>query len=106
MGLISEIYLTKKYVPKDEWLKLIKIISNYNGIFKKWEIIITNDKNQIRYFVKSKCNLPTTINNLNSFLLKPANDISEPKYDYIGLSFPKISSSIIDLINYSEIKNK
>ena len=54
MGLTSEIYLTKKFISKEEWLELIKTISNYNGIFRRWKIIITNDRNQIRYFVKIK----------------------------------------------------
>ena len=49
MDLIFEIYLTKKFVSKEEWLELIKTISNYNGILRKWKIIITNDKNQLRY---------------------------------------------------------
>ena len=106
MGLMSEIYLTKKFVSKEEWLELINTISNYNGILKKWKIIITNDKNQIRYFVKTRCSLPTTINNLNSFLLKPVKEIKEPKQKYSLLSLPKVGSSIIDLINYSEIRNR
>ena len=106
MGLTSEIYLTKKFISKDEWLELIRTISNYNGILRKWNIIITNDKNQIRYFVKTRCTLPATINNLNSFLLKPSQEIIKPKSNYTLLSFPKIGSSIIDLINYSEIRNK
>ncbi len=106
MGLTSEIYLTKKFVSKKEWLELINTISNYNGFLRKWKIIITNDKNQIRYFVKTACSLPATINNLNSFLLKPIKEINIPKSNYTLLSFPKIGSSIIDLINYSEIKNK
>lgn len=106
MGLTSEIYLTKRFVSKDEWLELIKTISNYNGILRKWKIIITNDKNQIRYFVKTRCTLPATINNLNSFLLKQSKEINAPKSNYTLLSLPKIGSSIIDLINYSEIRNK
>lgn len=106
MGLTSEIYLTKKFVSKDEWLELIKTISNYNGILRKWKIIITNEKNQIGYFVKTRCTLPATINNLNSFLLKQSQEIKTPKSNYTLISFPKIGSSIIDLINYSEIKNK
>lgn len=106
MGLTSEIYLTKKFISKDEWLELIRTISNYNGILRKWKIIITNDKNQIRYFVKTRCTLPATINNLNSFLLKPVECINAPKSNYTLLSLPKIGSSIIDLINYSEIRNK
>ncbi len=106
MGLTSEIYLTKKFISKDEWLELINTISNYNGILRKWKIIIINDRNQIRYFVKTRCSLPPTINNLNSFLLKPKKSIKKPKQDYTLLALPKIGSSVIDLINYSEIRNK
>ncbi len=106
MELMTEIYLTKKFVSKEEWLELIKTISNYNGILKKWKIIITNDRNKIRYFVKTRCSLPATINNLNSFLLKPIKEIDTPKQNYSLLFLPKLGSSIIDLINYSEIKNK
>ncbi len=106
MGLFQEIYLTKKFVSKEEWLEFIRTISTYCGVLKNWKLIIVNDKNQIRYFIKSKYNLPTTINNLNSFLLKKVDDINLPKINYAYLSLPKIGSSIIDLINYSEIKNK
>ena len=70
------------------------------------KIIITNDRNQIRYFVKTRCSLPATINNLNSFLLKHTKEIKAPMYNYTLLSLPKVGSSIIDLINYSEIRNK
>ena len=101
-----EIYLTKKHVKKEEWLELIKIISNYNGLFKRWKILIKNDKNQIRYFLKTKCNLPATINNLNSFLLKPIENINSPKPDIIIPFINKLENNIIDIINYSEIKNK
>ena len=106
MELTSEIYLTKKYISKDECSELLKVISNYNGIFKKWKIIIKNNKNQIRYFVKTKCSLPSTINNLNSFLLKPVDDIILPKSNITLPFITKIGSNIIDIINYSEIKNK
>ena len=106
MCYTSEIYLTKKFVPKDEWSELIGTISNYNGILRRWKILITNDKNQIRYFVKTKCSLPAIINNLNSFLLKPVGEIKVPKQKYTLLSLPKINSNIIDLINCCEIKNR
>ena len=48
MGVTSEIYLTKSNVSKEEWFELIKTISNYNGFLKKWKIIITNNKNEIK----------------------------------------------------------
>ena len=106
MGLTSEIYLTKKNVSKDEWLELIKTISNYNGFLRRWKIIITNDKNQISYFIETRCSLPATINNLNSFLLRNAKTVKVPKEDYTFFSLPRIGSNIIDIINNCEIKNK
>ena len=106
MGLTSEIYLTKKFVSKEDWLEFINTISDYNGFLRKWKIIIINDRNQIRYFVKTRVSLPATINNLNSFLLKPTKEIKVPMHNYTLLSLPKVGSSIIDLINYSAIKNK
>ncbi len=106
MKQTSEIYLTKKYVKKEEWMELIKTISNYNGFLRTWKIIITHENNQIRYFINTRCTLPSTINNLNSFLLKSTPNINKPIQKYSLLSFPQIGCSIIDLINYIEIKNK
>lgn len=106
MGVTSEIYLTKKHVKKEEWLELIKIISTYNGLLRKWKIIIKNDKNQIRYYIKTKCSLPSTINNLNSFLLKKVDDITLPKSSIKLPFFIKMGSNVVDIINYLEIKNK
>ena len=106
MGLTSELYLSKKIVTEEDWKNLIDIISTYNGLLKPWKLYIVNQKNIIRYFIKSNCNLPTTINNLNTFLLKPINGIKLKKENYSLLSFPKQDSNIIDLINLEEIKNK
>ena len=106
MGLTSEIYLTKKNITKEEWSELIRVISNYNGLFRKWKIIIKNDKNQIRYFVKTNCSLPSTINNLNSFLLKSVNNIFLPKSNITLPFVTKVNNNVVDIINYSEIKNK
>ena len=105
-GVTSEIYLTKKYISKDEWLKLINTLSNYNGFLRKWKLIIINDRNQIQYFLKTNCSLPATINNLNSFLLKTEKEFKLPKSYHNLFSLPKIGNNIIDLINYCEIKNK
>lgn len=102
----SEIYLTKNYVLKKEWEDLINVISNYNGLLKNWKIIIENNSNQLRYFIKSDCSLPATINGLNAFLMK---NIENNKLYYSNLSLPLFTNTennIIDIINYLEIKNK
>lgn len=102
----SEIYLTKNYVSKKEWEDLINIISNYNGLLKNWKIIIENNSNQLRYFIKSDCSLPATINGLNAFLMKNIEN-SKLYYSYLSLPlFTNTENNIIDIINYLEIKNK
>lgn len=101
-----EIYLNKKNISKDDWSKFIKMISNYNGTLKKWSIIIYKNLNEIRYYLKTKCNLPATINNLDPFLIKPVGDISKPKYNYYSLTIPKLESNFIDLVNHYEVKDK
>ena len=104
MGLTSELYLSKNKVTEEDWNKIINIISNYNGLLKPWKLYIVNQKNVIRYFIETNCILPTMINNLNTFLLKPIKGIKLKKEDYSLLSFPKFDSNIIDLINLEEIK--
>ena len=91
MGFTSEIYLTKKHVTKENWLNLINKISDYNGLLNKWKIIIINNKNQIRYFVETKCSLPITINNLDCFLLKKSKRIKKITKKNILLSINKTS---------------
>ena len=106
MWMTSEIYLIKKHVSKDEWLDFIKTISNYNGMFRSWKLVIVNNKNKIRYLIKTRCKLPITINGQNAFLLKPFNSIKLPD---CGLSQPFImneSCNIIGIINHCDIKNK
>ena len=43
-----EIYLTKKYIPKKEWLQFIQTISNYAGILKASQIIVVNNQNKLQ----------------------------------------------------------
>jgi energy-coupling factor transporter ATP-binding protein EcfA2 len=105
MAFTFEIYLTKKFISNREWLELINSLANYNGYLRRWKIIITNENNIIRYFISTKYNLPSTINNLNSFLLKHSSDITIPKFKYKWFSFTQFDS-VIDLINDCEIKNK
>lgn len=100
-----ELFLTNKNISKDEWLKFIEIISKYNGFFKKWSINIVNNNNEIRYYLNTKANLPPTINELNSFVMKETNF----SFNRIFLGTPTIrdiSNNIIDLIEYTEIRKK
>lgn len=106
MKYTYEIYLTKKNTSSSDWEAFINTISKYNGLFRWWKIIIINNKNQIRYLVKTRCSLPTTINNLDSFLLKPHKNVKLPNIKTYGITYTNLNNNIIDLINYNKIKNK
>lgn len=82
----TEIYLAEKHIAKEKWYEFINTISNYNGYFRSWKLIIKIEDNQIRYFVKTRCTLPTTINNLESFLLKNVDDVEAPN-GYISMPY-------------------
>lgn len=102
----SEIYLTKKNVTPEEWQEFIKTISNLNGHLKKWKIIITKEKNQIHYFVKTKYVLPPTLNNLNAFLLKETKPVEPPAFFPSLYPLFTIGGNLIDILNKTEIKKK
>lgn len=101
-----EIYLTKKYIPKDDWKTLIDTISYYNGYFKSWRILVYNECNRIRYFVETDCNLPVTIGGMDSFLLKEIESATIPELFSSMLIMPPSDYNILDLINYFSIKDK
>ncbi len=104
-GYSSEIYLTKKFVTQEEWLNLINTISKYNGYLRSWNITITFDSNKVRYFINTKCKLPPSINNLNSYLLKNTESIILPEHYVTFPSYFPIGSNLFDIYNYCEIKN-
>ena len=104
MGFTSEIYLTKKKVDKNDWLLLLKTIADYNGYLVPGKIIIQKQNSELRFFVKSKWHLPATISQLDSFLIKDEASVKLPKANFKVLTIPKIGSSLIDLINFNEVR--
>ena len=99
-----ELHLMKKSISSDDWEKFINIVSIYNGMLKKWKLLILNNKNQIRYFVVSNCNLPITINGLDTFMLKKMKNIKLFKRGVTLPFYTKNITNVIGLINYCEIK--
>ena len=67
---IYEIYLTCSHVTPEAWLCFLNSISKLNGLFRKWNIYITIDKNEVRYFLKTQRSIPPIISSLSEFLIK------------------------------------
>lgn len=85
--ILTEIYLTNSNISHTKWLEFIHLISKYNGYFRKWKLIVVCEKSKIRYLIQSYHVLPTTLNNLESFILK--------KIESKEVSFPKIKKDFL-----------
>ena len=106
MKYYYELFLNKKYIEEKEWKNIINIISNYNGLFKRWKLIIINKNNQLRFLIITSCSLPSIINNIDSIVLKSINIIKRKKVRIKLILPPIINKNIVDIINYYKIKNK
>lgn len=105
MIYVYELYLVKKDTKEEDWRKLIQKISNYNGFLQSWNFIVTIMNHKIRYFIKTKCVLPATIDSCFSFVIKRVKKKRLPN----GIpSFPmiKIDSNLISLLDYCTIRKK
>ncbi len=102
-----EVFFTTDKVTEESWLQFILYISKLNGLFKLWKIYIKFEKNNIRYFVKTKHKLPTTLSNLNDFLLKQIDNFEKPKSFFYFRKFYIVTNkekSIIDIYDRNESK--
>ena len=105
---IFEIFLTTDFVSEDSWLKFLLYISKLNGLFKTWKIYIKFEKNNVRYFIKTRNDMPTTLTDLNDFLLQRIENI-DFKISSLGIkSFywvTKREKSIVDIYDKNESKS-
>ena len=102
-----EIFFTTDFVTEESWLMFLSYISKLNGFFRSYKIYINFEKNNVRYFIKTKQEMPTTLGNLNDFLLKRINNIEfskkllKHKSLYIVTNKEK---SIVDILDRNESK--
>lgn len=103
---IFEIFFTTDYVKEENWLNFILYVSKLNGLFKTWKIYIKFEKNNVRYFIKTRNDMPTTLTNLNDFLLQKIEDLEIPKSKlktpYIITSKEK---SVVEIYDKNESKH-
>ncbi len=106
MGFTSEVFLTKNNVSRDEWREFITTISNYNGLFRKWKLVVIFRKNEVHYMINTDCLLPASINGLKSFILKKSSIKISKNSSIYRLFNITVGSNVIDIKNYFTLKNK
>ena len=104
---IYEVFLTTDYVTEENWLKFLLYISKLNGRFRKWKIYIKSDKNSIRYFIKTKNDIPTTLSDLGDFLLKKIDGFEEYRKFFKSLYIvTNKERSLVDVCDRYDSKKK
>lgn len=104
-----EIFFTTDFVTEESWLNFLSYVSKLNGFFRSYKVYINFEKNNVRYFIKTKQEMPTTLGNLNDFLLKKINNIEipnsffRPKLLYLVTNKEK---SVVDILDRNESKKK
>ncbi|MDE6284631.1 MAG: DUF87 domain-containing protein [Bacilli bacterium] len=106
MNCTTEIFFAQKNIKQENWNQLIHTISNYCGYFHKWKLIITINHNQLQFFIKSRYDFPPTLNNLDCFFFKKAEDIKLPKIRNMGIIIPKLEDNVLHMIEKYEVKKK
>ena len=106
MKKISKIYLTKKLVTTENWLKFIDTISRYNGYLRKWSIIISFDNHKVEYYLETKNPMPPMINNNDNFLLKKEENTLNLRSKTKGIYIPLNQNNIIEIYDKNEMRQK
>ena len=107
MSYNHELFVVDKHVMQSDWSKLLVTINTYNGYFKKWYIKVVAQKNQLRFYIQTSKRLPSTMNDLDAFLIKETDEefgSTESASFFSG--HLQASDNLISLIDYCEIKNK
>ena len=104
--MISEIFLTTSEVSTQAWLELFNHISILNGNFRRWNFWIQIEKGEVRYFARTRKELPTVIGNLGEFLLKKvAETETEPTAKKKSCYLVKRKEkNILDVYDANEVK--
>lgn len=103
--VVSEVFLTSKFVTEESWLALIYEVSKLNGRFRKWDLFIKIELNTVRYFIRSSHELPPVISHLSDFLLKRTD--TKEKLPHKKGTFYLITNrekNVLDVYDKNEVK--
>jgi hypothetical protein len=101
---VYEIFLTSNYVSVEAWQKFLFSIARYIGIFKKFKIIVKIELNEVRYFIETSSDLPTTIGDLTEFLFKKIDNFKNLTSKYSFCTMTRVGSNLVHVYDENEIK--
>ena len=104
--VVSEIYLTSKFVSKESWHSLFLKLFGYLGPFSNFKIFVVCDLNKIHYYVCTNNLLPSVLGEVSDFMFKTVNINWSFAYEY-GLPYMnQLTDSVIDLLDRESLKKE
>ena len=103
-SVVSEIYLTSKFVSRESWHSMFLKLSSYLGSFSRFQIFVVCDMNKIHYYVRTEEVLPTVLGELSDFMFKTSDVHWSFAYER-GLPYMnQLTDTIVDLMDRESLK--
>ena len=103
-SIVSEIYLTSKFVSRESWYSMFLKLSSYLGSFSRFQIFVVCDMNKIHYYVRTEEVLPTVLGELSDFMFKTSDVHWSFAYER-GLPYMnQLTDTIVDLMDRESLK--
>ena len=103
-SVVSEIYLTSKFVSKESWHVMFLKLAKYLGSFSKFQVFVVCEMNKLHYYVKTDVVLPTMLGDISDFMFCESSVCWSFSYErgvpYINQS----TDTIIDFIDKESLK--
>lgn len=102
--IVSEIYLTSKFVSKESWHSLFLKLFGYLGPFSNFKIFVVCDLSKIHYYVCTNNLLPSVLGEVSDFMFKTVNINWSFAYEYGFPYMNQLDDSVIDLLDRESFK--
>ena len=103
-SVVSEIYLTSKFVSKESWHIMFLKLAKYLGSFSKFQVFVVCEMNKLHYYVKTDVVLPTMLGDISDFMFCEFSVCWSFSYERGVPYINKSTDTIIDFIDKESLK--
>ncbi len=101
-----EINFTKKYVSRDAWEQLFKVINKLIGLCGHYRIVVMVKDNKVTYYLLCKYFLPVIFSELSEFIFKKCDDVVGINVQSRGVLFLDSDDNVLDILNKCKLRGR
>ena len=103
-SVISEIYLTSKFVSKESWHVMFLKLAKYVGSFSKFQVFVVCEMNKLHYYIKTDVVLPTMLGDISDFMFCESSVHWIFSYERGVPYINQLDDTIIDIMDKQYLK--